>query len=129
MDNRRKDEGTFFKKLGTSFKHGVDGIVYAVENELNALIMMILTILTFVLGFLLRISFVELAIIVVCIGVTFALEMVNSAIEALGDAVTLEENKLIKIAKDCGTAGILVMSFISILVGGVIFIPKIIALF
>lgn len=130
MNNeRRKDKGSFFGKYVKSFKHAVDGIVYAIENEMNILIMMICTFLVLIAGYLLKISIVELVCVVICIGMVMACELINSAIEACIDLVTLEDNKLAKIAKDCGSGASLILSVISLFVAGIIFIPKIIALF
>ena len=38
---RKKDTGNFLIRYWKSFKHAVDGIVYAIENEHNILIMML----------------------------------------------------------------------------------------
>lgn len=124
--NRRKDNGNFITKIWKSFKHGLDGINYAIENEINTLIMMVISIVLFILCFIFNATIIELAVILVTMGMTFLAEMFNSSIEALGDSVTLEDNKLIKIAKDCATSGVIVTVFIELVVAGVIIIPKII---
>lgn len=129
MENRRKDEGSFFGKYIKSFKHAVDGVVYAIENEKNILIMMICTFLVLIAGFLLELNAIELVSVVICIGMVMACELINSAIEATVDLITLEENKLAKIAKDCASGASLILSVISLLVACIIFIPKIMALF
>lgn len=129
MENRRKEEGSFFQKYAKSFKHAVDGIVYVIENEKNILIMMICTFLVLIAGFLLKLNNFELVSVVICIGMVMACELINSAIEATVDLITLEDNKLAKIAKDCGSGASLILSIISLLVACIIFIPKIIALF
>ena len=124
--NRRKDNGNIFTKLFKSFKNGLDGINYAIETEINTVIMMIISIVLLVLCFIFDATIIELAVIIVTIGMTFLAEMFNSSIEALGDSITLEDNKLIKIAKDCATSGVIVTVFIELVVAGVILIPKII---
>lgn len=129
MNNRKKDTGSFFKRYLKSFKHGFDGINYAIEKETNMLVMMMISLIVLVGCFFLKVSTIELAVIVVCIGVVFAAELINCAIEATVDLNTLEENKLAKIAKDSSTGAILILSIISIFVAGIILIPKIIALF
>ena len=126
---RKKDTGNLFVRYGKSFKHAVDGIVYAIENEYNTLIMMIATIVTLIASFLLKISKIELALVVICIGTVIACEMVNSAIEACVDLETTKEHELAKIAKDCASGASLVLSVMSIFIAGIIFIPKIIELF
>lgn len=126
---RRKDEGNFMVRYRKSFHHAVDGIIYAIENEHNILIMMVATILVFIVSFLLKISKIELMLVVICIGTVIACEMINSAIEACVDLETTKEHELAKIAKDCASGASLVLSVMSLFVAGIIFIPKIVALF
>lgn len=125
---RRKDEGSFLTKYIRSFKHGVDGIIYSIEKEINIVVIMVLSILTFILGFILNISVVELCIVVLSMGAMMASELVNCAIEAAIDLVTLETNELAKISKDCAGAATLILVIVNIFILGIIFIPKIIEL-
>lgn len=126
---RNKDTGNFLVRYIKSFRHAVDGIVYAIENEHNILIMMLATIVTLIASFLLNVSNIELVLVVICIGTVIACEMINSAIEACVDLTTTKEHKLAKIAKDCASGASLVLSVMSIFVAGIVFVPKIIALF
>ena len=126
---RRKDSGSFLEKIVKSIKHGLNGINYAIEKENNYLILMVISVLILVGGFLLDITIVELAVIILSMGVSFGFEMVNSSIEALADAVTLDKNRLIKISKDCATSALLVSMFVEAVVVGLIYIPKIMDLF
>ena len=126
---RKKDTGNFVTRYVKSFRHAIDGIVYAIENEHNILIMMLATIFILIASFLLDISKLELMLVVICIGTVIACEMLNSAIEACVDLETTEENKLAKIAKDCASGAPLVLSVMSFFVAGIIFIPKILELF
>ena len=125
---RRKDEGSIFTKYVRSFKHGVDGIIYSIEKEMNILVIMLLSIMAFIGGFLLNISQVELCIVVLSMGAMMASELINCAIEALVDLVTLETNELAKISKDCAGAATLILVFVNMFVLGIIFIPKIVEL-
>lgn len=126
---RRKDEGNFFVRYKKSFFHAIDGIIYAIENEHNILIMMIASLTVFILGIILPLSMTEIMITVILIAVIMACEMINSAIEAVVDLITLKEHPLAKIAKDLGSAASLILCFISLICGLIIFLPKIIALF
>lgn len=126
---RRKDTGNIFIRYWKSFRHAVDGIVYAIEYELNILVMMIVTIISLGISFLLNISRLELVVVLLCVGSITACEMINTAIEACVDLVTTKEHPLAKIAKDCASAATLILCVISICIGGIIFIPRIIALF
>ena len=55
-------------------------------------------------------------------------ELFNTAIEAVVDLVTEEYHPLAKVAKDTSAAAVFIIAIVSIVVGIVIFVPKIIAL-
>ena len=126
---RRKDEGSFLTKYIRSFKHSVDGIVYSIEEEINIVLIMILSIIALVVGFLLNISTVELCLIVISMGALMASELINCAIEATIDLITLDINPLAKIAKDCGSAASFVMSLVAIAICMFVFGPYFAQLF
>ena len=126
---RRKDEGSFIEKYRKSFFHAIDGIVYAIEKENNMLIMMLAAILVLVLSIFLPVSLIELMILLILIVLVIACEMINSAIEAIVDLVTLKDNPLAKLAKDFGTYASLLLSALAVVCAIIIFLPKIIALF
>ena len=125
---RRKDEGSFFSKYFRSFKHGVDGIIYSIEKELNIVIIMIFTLLALLASFFFNISQVELCLVVISMVTMMAAELINCAIEATVDLITLETNELAKTAKDCASSATLILIFAAITVNSIIFIPKIIDL-
>lgn len=127
--SRNKDTGNLIQKYCKSFMHSVDGIIYAIEHEINILFMMLGTILVLVLSFFLKISQIELCLVVICTGLLMACELINSAIEATVDLVTLEIHPLAKISKDCASGATFIILFAYFFVLGIIFIPKIIALF
>lgn len=126
---RRKDEGNFLERYKKSFFHAVDGIVYAIENEHNMLIMMIAAIIVMFVALIFSVSLTEIMIILILTVAIFACEMINSAIEAIVDLVTLKDNPLAKIAKDLGSAASLLLSGLALVCGIIIFLPKILALF
>jgi len=67
--------------------------------------------------------------IVFSIGFVFALELMNSAIENLTDFVSPHKNKNVKKIKDLSAVGVLVASFAALVVGIIVFLPKLILLF
>ena len=81
-------------------------------------------IITTILGFLLNINKIEWCFIIVCYGLVFGCELINSALEATVDLVTLERKPLAKIAKDCASGATLIFSLMSLIIGLLIFIPK-----
>lgn len=126
---RNKDTGTALERYFKSFKHAVDGIVYAIEYEHNMLIIMVAAILVMILSIILPISMMELIIIVILVALVMAAEFINTAIEATIDLVSTKEHPLAKIAKDTASSATLVLSAASLICGIVIFLPKILDLF
>lgn len=118
-----------FKRFLKSFKFSWDGLKYAYKNEQSMLIHLIFTIIVVLLGFLLNVSHTEWAIIFLSLGVTLVIELINTAIEAAVDLITLEINPLAKIAKDCGSAATFVLSVIATIICLIIFVPKVLHLF
>jgi diacylglycerol kinase len=67
----------------------------------------------------------EWVAVVVCIGLVIAAECFNTALERLADRVSREPDPLIRQAKDCGSAAVLVLAIMALAVGGIVFVPKI----
>ncbi len=124
-DKRRKDNGSCLERYIKSFCHALDGIKYAVKYEHNFIIIIAAIIITTIFGFIFKINNYEWLFIVICFALVFGCEMLNSAIEAVVDLKTIKENKLAKIAKDCGSGATLIFSIMSLIVALIIFIPKI----
>lgn len=114
--------------FGASFNHAMDGIEFAINHERNIKIEIFAGICASVLGFLLNISVIEWAILVLVIAMVLCLEFVNTAIERAVDLTTKEYHELAKAAKDVSAAAVLVMSMFSVIIGIIIFLPKLLIL-
>ena len=125
---RKKDEGTAFERYRKSFFHAIDGIIYCVKYEHNMIIILIATVISIILGFLLNISSLEWLFVISMCGAVSACEMINSSIEATIDLYTTSINPLAKLAKDTASSSTLIMSITAFIGGCIIFIPKIITL-
>ena len=112
-----------FKRFVKSFGYSIDGLKYAYKYEQSMFIHFIVTILVIIMGFICKISLLEWAIVLITIGVVLASELINTAIEAVVDLVTLEVHPLAKIAKDCGSAATFVLAMIAACIGLAIFVP------
>jgi len=77
-------------------------------------------------GFLLKISASDWLALVIVISFVFILELINTSIETLVDLYTTEYHHLAKIAKDTAAGAVLVAAAVSVCVGLIIFLPKII---
>ena len=91
--------------------------------------MFIVGILALLLGIIFKLNKPERLAVLILIGLVMSLEMVNTAIEAVVDLVSPEKHPLAKVAKDCASGAVGIMSIFAAIIGLSIFIPKIIALF
>ncbi len=112
----------------SSFNHAMDGIEFAIDHERNIKIEIFMGICASILGFILNISSIEWAIIVLVIAMVLSLELINTAIERAVDLTTKEYQELAKAAKDVSAGAVLIMSMFSVIIGILIFLPKIINL-
>lgn len=79
-------------------------------------------------GIILKLSVTEWCICLVLFGVILALELVNTAIEAVVDLVTEEYRPLAKLAKDTAAGAVLIASIMAAGTGILIFLPKVLRL-
>lgn len=95
-----------------------------VRTQINARFHLFSAALVVVMGWGLKVSPSEWAVLTLCIGSVLAAEAFNTALEQLGDAVSLEPNERVGRAKDLGSAGVLVAALFSAVAGALIFGPK-----
>ncbi len=118
-----------FKRFLMSWKNSFDGWAYAYKNEQSMLIHAVCTILTIILGIVFKIKFSEWAIMFIALGFILGMELINTAIEAVVDLVTLEIHPLAKIAKDCGSAATLTATLVAMVISLFVFGPYFLELF
>lgn len=117
------------RKIKKSFSYAIEGIIYTLKTQPNMRIHVSVALLTLIVGFLFKISSSEWLALVIVIGFVFMLEIINTAIETLVDLYTEEYHDLAKIAKDTAAGAVMVAAFMSVCVGLIIFLPKIIGWF
>ena len=66
---------------------------------------------------------------ILAIALVWLAEALNTAIERMSDAVSLEPNEKIGFAKDVAAGSVLVAALASALIGLTIFVPRLLALF
>lgn len=111
-----------------SFKHAIEGIVWALKTQPNYRIHFTLSLLSVMAGFVLNISVTEWIIIIGLIFLGLAIETINSSIEKVCDAIDTNYNEHIKRAKDAAAGGMLFFACGAFIVACIIFIPKFIYL-
>lgn len=114
-----------FRARARSFRFAFSGINTLIRDEHNARIHIVATIIVVIAAALFRIDPMEWVAIILCIASVWALEAVNSAVEALADKVSPEYSPLIRKAKDTAAAAVLIAAIASVAIAAIIFIPKI----
>ncbi len=113
------------KKLINSFKYAFAGIVTSFKTEQNMKIHILVMILVIIAGIVLKVSSLDWIILVIMFSLVISAELFNTVIETVVDMITMEKNEKAKIAKDIAAGAVLVLAIGSIIVGLIIFIPKI----
>ena len=114
------------RKFSGSIKNCLEGINFVITNESNFKKEIAIGIIALLLSYILKISRIEFTIILIMIALVLTSEIINTSIEKVVDLYTKDYNNLAKIAKDVSAGSVLVMSIFSLLVGVIIFLPKII---
>ena len=119
---QEKHKKMSFKRFLNSVKYSIEGLNHAYKNEQSLWLHGGGVFLAVILGIVLKINFYEWAVIIVAFVVVLAIELLNTAIEAVVDLVTKEIHPLAKIAKDCGSAAAFVSGVASAVICLVIFL-------
>ncbi len=125
-DERKKERG--LKKFINSFTYPIKGLKYAYRNEQNLAVDLGIAAIVIIFGIIFKVSLVEWAILFLTMGLVIACELINTAIEATVDLVTEDYHPLAKVAKDTSAAAVFIFAIVAVLVGMIIFLPKIISI-
>jgi diacylglycerol kinase len=116
-----------FKKIFNSFKYSFTGLkIHSQEHNFQA--MLLCGILIIGLALLLRISYFEWLVLMLTIGLVLSLEAFNTTLEKTLDYLEPHLSKKIKVIKDLMAGAVVIAIFTSIIIGCLIFLPKLITL-
>ena len=127
MKNKRKmvEMRKKRKKLRNSFKYAFEGIGEAWKTEQNLKIHFVIMALVIIAGFMFKISAMEWIVCLLLFAIVISLELINTAIETTVDIAMPDINEKAKYAKDIAAGAVLFSAIISVIVGLIIFLPKI----
>ncbi|PCJ21093.1 MAG: diacylglycerol kinase [Candidatus Cloacimonadota bacterium] len=115
----------FVLKRLDSFKYAFSGIWTMVKSEKNAQIHLFSSLFIISIGIIYQISKLEWYAIILCIALVWMAELLNTAIEVLADVVSPEIHPSIKTVKDIAAGAVLISAMASLIIGIMIFYPKI----
>ena len=108
-----------------SFTYAWSGIKELLRTEHNTWIHLFLTIIAVILALVFNISIGEWTALIICMTMVWTAEIFNTCIEKLLDFISTDRHPQIKNIKDMAAAAVLMASWAAIIVGAIIFIPKI----
>src|SRR4030043_1251462 len=113
-------------KSTRSFKYAFRGLYFLFKVEHNISIHTFIAVVTVILGFVIKISVNEWLLMILCIGLVFTAEAMNSAIEKMVDKISPGQDVQAGMIKDLAAAGVLLAAIAAATTGFIIFIPKLI---
>ncbi len=112
-----------------SFRFAIEGIRFAVTHNRNIRIHMVVAVLVVIFSYVFHISVFEAGLVSIMILLVIATEMLNTVVEEIVNMVTREYRIEAKIAKDVSAGTVLLTSLVSVVIGILVFLPHILALF
>ncbi|MDC3413354.1 diacylglycerol kinase family protein [Aquibacillus sp. 3ASR75-11] len=117
------------KKRFVGLSFAWNGWKYSLKHERNIKIHTVIGVIAISFGVFLKVSTIEWSILVLTIGFVFAMELLNTAIERILDYLSPGIDPMVGLVKDIAAAAVFVSALTSIVVGMIIFLPKLIYLF
>ena len=117
------------KKKFIGFSFAWNGLREAAKLEKNFRIHRIFTVIVIIAGFLFKLSLLDWALIILVIGFVLAAELIKTVIEKMIDYMTPELHPTAKLIKDYAAGAVLTAAITAVLIGIIIFLPKLYILF
>ena len=115
--------GDKIDRLRHSFACAIRGVLYCIGNERNLRIHITAAFYVSAFAALGDIEPLGCALLALCFGVMISAELMNTAIERLGDRASPDFDRLVRDAKDVAAGGVLVCALACVVVGYILFIP------
>jgi diacylglycerol kinase len=110
-----------------AFGHAFRGWRYVMRTQHNAWIHAVVSTAVVALGLWLRLPPRDWAVVLLAIGMVWASEIMNTAIEAVVDLASPVQHPLAKVGKDVGAAAVLIAAGAALLIGLLILGPPLAA--
>ncbi|NLS92367.1 MAG: diacylglycerol kinase [Planctomycetaceae bacterium] len=112
----------------TKFRHAFRGLGVGVTRQNSFLVHVPVAAAVLVAATCFRVTQAEWCILMLCITVVCSAEMFNSAMENMAKAVTREYREELRSSLDTAAAAVLVAALGSVVVGAIIFAPRLLPL-
>lgn len=111
-----------------SFRCAGNGVVRTFLSQRNIRVQAAIGAAVVALGLVTGLGTVEWALVVLCISGVLVAELLNTAVEAAVDLISPNYHELARVAKDAAAGASLVAAGFSVVVGLLIFIPRLLRL-
>ena len=128
VENNNNSYIVSIKKRIKSFGFAFKGVATLFKTQPNARIHLMAILLVTVAGFLLKVSTTEWCFIVMSFALVLAAEALNTAVEFVVDLVSPDYHPLAGKAKDVAAAAVLITAIGAVIIGIIIFLPKLLVL-
>jgi len=108
-------------KVWSAFHFAFSGIMYATRTQPNMRVHLIIAAMVLLATLVLRLDRLYVIAIILTITLILALELINTAIEAVVDLLTVAHHPLAKTAKDAAAGAVLIGSMGAVLTGYLVF--------
>jgi len=115
--------------LKQSFQFAFEGFHYAIQTQRNLRLQLITAIVVLTVSTFLPMQAMEWVIVLLLISLVIVAEILNTAIEKTIDMIEDKFNPTAKTVKDLSAAAVLYISITAAVIGAIIYLPKILALF
>jgi diacylglycerol kinase (ATP) len=114
-----------WRRRGESFRYAFTGLRSALRTEHNMWLHFAATIGVIILSIAYSVTLLEAGILIISISLVWMAELFNTCIEKIMDFISTEKHPKIKLIKDLSAAAVLIGAIASLVMGSIIFIPKI----
>ncbi len=113
-----------WKERSNSFGYAWQGIIAFFRTGHNSWIHIGVAGAVIIAAIVLNVSRIEAVMLVLTIAFVFVTEIVNTAIEKTMDFISTEKHPQIGIVKDLAAAAVLISAVAAVIIGTIIFLPK-----
>ncbi len=118
----------FWRARMRSFACAGRGVVLLLRTQANARIHLLATVAVIAAGIAFHVTRGEWALLAVALGIVWITEAANTALELLGDRITLQHDETIRRAKDVAAGAVLLAAITAAVIGILILGPYVCAL-
>ena len=116
---------SFFVKRVKSVGYAFKGAVLLLKTEASVKVQFAIALIITAAGFFFNISSTEWIIQLLAIGLVMSMEGINTAVEEIANFIHPEHHKKIGFIKDIAAGAVFFASFFAIIIGLIIYLPKI----